>query len=264
MTVKRWIFETMRPDHSDRFSANVFAAVISLLIFASVGIVFATTFDLPPKVMAMLRQTELVIVMAFSVEYLLRIWTADLSHSVRGRFGWLRSRVRYMFSPMAIIDLMAILPFYLPYWLPEGMIGIRVLRLIRLLRIFKINRQFKALSAIGDVLAEKGRDILAVFLFMSLMVMLLSLVMYAAEHDAQPDKFVNALSALWWALETFTKSGGHDFGPVTPLGRIVGMIISVMGICLIAIPTGILTSGLTERMRKDRSVDGGRDSGGRL
>ena len=262
MTIKRWIFETMRPDHSDRFSANVFAAVISLLIFASVGIVFATTFDLPSKMMAVLRQTELVIVMVFSVEYLLRIWTADLSHPVRGRFGWLRSRVRYMLSPMAIVDLMAILPFYLPYWLPEGMIGIRVLRLIRLLRIFKINRQFKALSAIGDVLAEKGRDLLAVFLFMSLMVMLLSLIMYAAEHDAQPDKFANALSALWWSLETFTKSGGHDFGPVTVLGRIVGMIISVMGICLIAIPTGILTSGLTERMRKERNVDGERNPGG--
>jgi len=249
---KRWVYETIQPDASDSKMTLAFDFFVMLLIIASVFIVFAVTFDLPQEVMIVLTKTEEAIVVAFTAEYLLRIWTADLRYGK----GWFSSRIKYVLSPMAIVDLLAILPFYMPYFLPPGMLGIRSLRLIRLLRIFKLNRHFDALAAIGAVIKDKAKDLLAVLFFMSLMVLFLSLLMYAAEHDAQPDKFENAISALWWAIETFTKSGTRGFYPVTTLGRIIGAVVSVLGICLIAIPTGIISSGLIEHLRVRGEVNG--------
>lgn len=223
-----------------------FDAVVMVLIFASVVIVFAVTFNLPPDVMDILKKAETGIVAVFTVEYVLRLWTADLRYPEK---GWFFARIRYVFSLSAIVDLLAILPSYLPYLLPEGMLGIRALRLIRLTRIFKVTQHSATLSAITAVIRDKAKDLLAVFFFMSLMVLFLSLLMYAAEHDAQPDKFENAISALWWAIETFTKSGTRGFHPITTLGRIIGAVVSVLGICLIAIPTGIISSGLIEQIK---------------
>ena len=247
-----FVYRTIQPD-SDAAGTRLtvwFDAVIMLLICVSVAIVFAVTFDLPPAVMDVLKKTEWVIVLVFTVEYLLRFWTANLRYPHEGNviLRILIPRLRYIVSVMAIVDLLAILPSYLPYFLPEGMLGIRALRLIRLLRIFKVTQHSTTLSAIANVIKDKAKDLLAVLFFMSLMVLFLSLLMYAAEHDAQPDKFENAISALWWAIETFTKSGTRGFYPITTLGRIIGAVVSVLGICLIAIPTGIISSGLIEHL----------------
>ena len=255
---KKWVYETIQPDVSHSVMSAIFDVIVMALIVASVVIVFAVTFNLPRDVMADLARVVDAIVVVFTVEYALRIWTADLRYGK----GWFRSRVCYVFSPMAVVDLLAILPFYMPYFLPQGMLGIRALRLIRLLRIFKLNRHFDALAAIGAVIKDKARDLLAVLFFMSLMVLFLSLLMYAAEHDAQPDKFENAISALWWAIETFTKSGTCGFYPVTTLGRIIGAVVSVLGICLIAIPTGIISSGLIEHLKHRGANDAGAQTKG--
>ena len=261
---QRFVYRTIQPD-SDAAGTRLtvwFDALIMLLIGISVAIVFAITFDLPPAVMEALKKAEWVIVLVFTVEYLLRFWTANLRYPCAA--GNLFSRIifprlRFMVSVMAIVDLLAILPSFLPYLLPEGMLGIRALRLIRLLRVFKVTQHSRTLSAITDVVRDKAKDLLAVLFFMSLMVLFLSLLMYAAEHDAQPDKFENAVSALWWAVETFTKSGTRGFYPVTTLGRIIGAIISVLGICLIAIPTGIISSGLVEQLKNHGTTDVSKD-----
>ena len=257
--VQDFVYRTIQPD-SDAEGTRltlVFDAVIMLLIGVSVAIVFAITFDLPPAIMDLLKKTEWVIVLVFTAEYLLRLWTANLRCPYDGNIilRIIVPRLRYMVSMMAIVDILAILPSYLPYLLPEGMLGIRALRLIRLLRIFKATQHSRTLFAITKVIREKAKDLLAVFFFMSLLVLFLSLLMYAAEHDAQPDKFENAISALWWAVETFTKSGTRGFYPVTTLGRIIGAVISVLGICLIAIPTGIISSGLIEQLKNRSSKE---------
>ena len=245
-TFKRRVYETIQPDVSNSVVAKVFDVIIMALIIVSVAIVFAVTFELPHDVLEKCRIAELVIVAIFVVEYLLRLWTANLLYPDS---GWLMSRVKYVFSAVAIVDLLAIMPSFLPLILPEGLLGIRALRLMRLLRVFKAAQHSATLSAIADVIKAKAKDLLAVLFFMSLMVLFLSLLMYAAEHDAQPDKFENAISALWWSVETFTKSGTRGFYPITTLGRIIGVVVSVLGICLIAIPTGIISSGLIEQLK---------------
>ena len=253
--LKRFVYRTIHSDSTVRPTVltTPFDVIVMVLIFASVVIVFAVTFNLPPDVMDILKKVEYAIVAVFTVEYALRLWTADLRFS---GMGWFASRIRYVVSVAAIIDLLAILPSFLPYLLPEGMLGIRSLRLIRLTRIFKAPQHSATLGAIAVVIKDKARDLIAVLFLMLLMVLFLSLLMYAAEHDAQPDKFENAVSALWWAVETFTKSGTRGFCPVTTFGRIIGVAISVLGICLIAIPTGIISSGLVEQL-KNRGGNGG-------
>ena len=257
---QRFVYRTIQPNsevEGTRLTAW-FDAIIMLLIGISVAIVFAVTFDLPPTVMEVLKKTELTIVVVFTGEYLLRLWTANHCYPSSSRCLFLRillPRLRYVVSLVAIVDLLAILPSYLPYLLPEGMLGIRALRLMRLLRIGKVTQHSRALSAITNVIRSKARDLIAVLFFMSLVVLFLSLLMYAAEHDAQPDKFRNAISALWWAVETFTKSGTRGFYPVTTLGRIIGVVISVLGVSLIAIPTGIISSGLVEQLKSRNGND---------
>ena len=142
---------------------------------------------------------------------------------------------RYPFSGMAIIDLLAILPFYLPMLFPIKLLGLRALRLVRLLRICKLSRYSESLSNIGIVFKSKARDIVASLLVVFLLLVVASLLIYYAEHDAQPESFNNAFSGLWWAVATLTTVGYGDIYPVTVFGRIIGALIAILGIGMVAI-----------------------------
>ena len=211
--------------------------VITSLILASVAVVFASTFDLSPQTHKVLYVLECVASIVFTIEYAVRIATAE-------------SKIRYIFSPMAIVDLVAILPFWLPMLLPGTVLGIRALRLVRLTRIFKLNRYSDAMKSLGEVIALKRRELLCSVFFVGLLMLISSLLMYSAEHEAQPTVFRNAFSGLWWAVATLTTVGYGDIYPVTAFGRVIGTFIAFSGLAAVAIPTGIISSGLTERISK--------------
>ncbi len=251
--MKRWIFETIQPEMSRSPKTTVFNIIVLALIFISVGIVFAATFNLPQTTMEILKKVEFWIAIVFTIEYALRIWTANLLYPKK---NWFMARVCYVFSFMAIIDLLAIFPFYIPFVLPKEMISIRALRALRFLRMFKLNRHFKTLAILDSVIREKAKDLLVVFVYMVLIVMFLSVVVYSVEHDAQPDAFDTVYAALWWAVETFAKAGTRGVHPITTLGRVIGVIVAVLGICLFALPTGIIVSGLNEHLKKEGVEDG--------
>ena len=183
----------------------------------------------------------------FTIEYVLRILTADFLFPKSGKF---RAVIKYVFSPMAIVDLVAILPFWLPMFFPGTMLGLRALRLVRLLRIFKLNRYFDAMKSLSEVIVLKRRELLGSMFFVCILMLISSLLMYSAEHEVQPDVFCNAFSGLWWAVATLTTVGYGDIYPVTPIGRLVGAFIAFSGLAAVAIPTGIISSGLTERISK--------------
>ena len=250
--MRKRIFEIIQPDRGNSLASRAFDWTITGLILVSVVIVFAVTFDLPKDVRRVLLRIEEVASVVFTIEYLLRIMTADLLYPGR---GVLVSRVRYILSPMAIIDLLAILPFWLPMLLPCSMLALRSLRLVRILRILKLNRYFDAIRSIGEVLSSKRRELIGSMFFVILLMLVSSLLMYSVEHDAQPEVFRNAFSGLWWAVATLTTVGYGDIYPVTVLGRILGALIAFSGIAALAIPTGIITAGLTERIGHSRSVD---------
>ena len=250
--MKRRIFDIIQPDSSGLLASKVFDLVITALILVSVVIVFAVTFDLPPGVMDALVFVENVASVVFTVEYLLRIWTANYLYPER---SWLAARCGYMTSPMAIIDLLSILPFWLPMLLPASFLGVRALRLVRLLRLLKLNRYFDALKSIGEVLSSKKRELVGSLFFVGLLMLVSSLLMYSVEHDAQPKVFRNAFSGLWWAVATLTTVGYGDIYPVTVFGRVLGAVIAFSGIAALAIPTGIVTAGLTERIGRSDAIE---------
>ena len=257
-SVKKTIFEIIQPAEQGKIASRIFDLFIMLLIFASIVSVFAMTFDLPPRAVGMLIRFEKWAIIVFTVEYLLRIWTAELLFPELP--PW-RAKLKYVCSGMAIIDLVAILPFYLPMFLPFNLIGIRAIRLVRLLRIFKMNRYSDALLSIGDVFKSKLREITASLFFVLILLVVASLLIYYAEHDAQPDSFANAFSGLWWAVATLTTVGYGDIYPITVAGRILGAFIAIMGIGVVAIPTGILSSGFVEILEKRNKTDEDKKSG---
>ena len=252
MSLKRRIFDIIQPDSGGLFASKVFDFVITALILVSVVIVFAVTFDLPKGVMDALILVENVASAVFTVEYLLRIWTANCLYPKR---SWLGARCNFIASPMAIIDLLSILPFWLPMLLPGSFLGVRALRLVRLLRLLKLNRYFDALKSIGEVLSSKKRELVGSLFFVGLLMLVSSLLMYSVEHDTQPDVFRNAFSGLWWAVATLTTVGYGDIYPVTVFGRVLGAMIAFSGIAALAIPTGIITAGLTERIGRRDAIE---------
>ena len=251
MSIRRRVFDIIQPDDGTSLLSRIFDWMITGLILASVIIVFAATFDLPKGVLRALLLIEGVASVVFTVEYALRILTADFLYP---ESGTIKARVKYVFSPMALVDLVAILPFWLPMLLPGTMLGLRALRLVRLLRIFKLNRYFDAIKSLGEVIVLKKRELLGSLFFVSILMLISSLLMYSAEHEAQPDVFRNAFSGLWWAVATLTTVGYGDIYPVTALGRLLGAFIAFSGLAAVAIPTGIISSGLMEALSCGREA----------
>lgn len=246
--MKNWqkkTYELIRDDDENGMAANLFDGVIIALIFISTVQVVLDTFTLPAAAVRISRWVEVVLVVVFTAEYALRLWTAPLADQARTP---LRARLRYLVRPMAVIDLLAILPFYLPFVFP---IDLRVLRMVRLFRLLKINRYTTALGSIGKVLRRKASQLISSVFVVLLLMLVSAVLMYHIENAAQPDKFANALDALWWAVATFTTVGYGDLYPITAAGRLLSAVIALLGIGLVAVPTGIISSGFIEQMNED-------------
>jgi len=251
MNVKKYIYEIIQPAEKGSVGSKIFDIFIMVLILFSVASVFIMTFPVSDKMINLMTRIEEWSLVIFTVEYLLRIWTADYLFPNEGK---IKSRLKYIVSGMAVIDLISILPFFLPMILPVNLVGIRAFRLVRLLRIFKLNRYSDALSSIGEVFRKKSQEIFVSIFFVFILLIISSLLIYYAEHDAQPQQFSNAFSGLWWAVATLTTVGYGDIYPVTVLGRILGTVIAIMGIGMVAIPTGILSAGFVEILEQKNSV----------
>ena len=260
--IKLGVFEVIQPSSDAtgrrRVVSGIFDGMIMTLIVFSVLSVFICTFRIPNWLFRILMRVEFVSIIIFTIEYTLRIWTANLLFP---DLNPIRARIRYVTSPMAIIDLISILPFLVPVLHTYNLIGVRVFRLVRLLRVFKLNRYSDALAAISDVFRSKSQQMIASVFFVSMILILASLLIYYAEHDTQPDQFENAFSGLWWAVATLTTVGYGDIYPITPLGRFLGAIIAILGIGMVAVPTSILSAGFMETLEKQTSGKEGHETG---
>ncbi len=193
---------------------------------------------------------ELVSVVIFTVEYGLRLWSCvedrrhDYRHPVRGR-------LRYAVTPLAVVDLLAVLPFYLYFLVP---LDLRILRLVRLIRLLKITRYSAALRSLGAVFRAESRSIFGAVMLMAMAVLLASSVMYVLERHAQPEVFDSIPKAMWWGVVTLTTVGYGDVTPITPLGKVFGAMVTVFGIGIFALPTAILAAGFARELGKQDFV----------
>lgn len=235
------ILEVARPND---VASRVVDIALMTLILINVSLIIADTFDLPLAAIKIANTIEIVSVVIFSVEYLLRIWSADLKYP---NLPPVLARLRFMVTFTAIIDLVSLLPSYISVISANFMV-LRMLRVLRLLRAFKLNRYTHALRDIADVFKKKASQLISSMLVVAFLMLISAVLMYDAEHEAQPEVFENAFSGLWWAIVTVTTVGYGDVHPITVIGRVMGSIIAILGIALIAVPTGIITAGFSEQI----------------
>jgi len=186
----------------------------------------------------------------FALEYVCR-WIAAPENPTWRHKGL--PRLAFMRSPQAVIDLLAILPFLLERFLPWP-IDLRFLRVFRLLRLLKLTRYTSATSTLYKVVRREGQVIFASVFVMILLVVLTASIGYLFEHQAQPDKFENIPQSIYWAVVTLASVGYGDISPVTPMGRALTVVLSLLGIGIFAIPAGLLASAFTDQLRIDRET----------
>lgn len=244
--IKQAIFNLLNHDCSHSKASKIIDIFLLILIILNVIMVIVDTFDnLSDTVRNLLSAGENISLAIFTVEYVLRLWTSDL---LKQSIMPLRARLRFALSFMAIIDLLSILPFYLPYIFPFDLRALRLLRLIRLLRIFKISRYSDALPHIAAILRNKAPQLISSILVVCILMIIASILMYNIEHEAQPTVFSDAVDGLWWAMATLTTVGYGDIYPITLFGKLLSGFIALLGIALVAIPTGIISTGFIENI----------------
>ena len=241
-----------KPKDDDRASA-VFDWFLMILICLNVAAVISGSIDeLQARYNRFYTYFDYFSIAIFTIEYLLRLWTAPYKFPSPQKphvFPYLC----YIFSFMGLIDLCAILPFYLPFIVNIDLRILRVVRLFRLLRVLKLTRYNNSLRLIIKVLKEERDKLYITIFFMIVMILLAASIMYFAENTAQPDKFPNIPATLWWAVATLTTVGYGDVYPVTVLGKLLGSLISIMGIGLIAMPSGIISMGLIKEAENEKN-----------
>ena len=223
--------------------------LIAIILLNVTALILATVEKYHDAYLHEFAAFEAFSVAVFTVEYLLRMWVAPLRPALKGSRA---PRLRYIFTPLALVDLCAILPFYLPLIKGLDLRFLRVLRLLRLVRLLKLGRYSESMQILGTVLNERKEQLLAALLIVALAVVLSSGVLYFVEHNAQPAVFKDWPSSMWWAVATLTTVGYGDMYPITPLGKVLGGIISILGIGLFALPAGILGSGFVEVHQRRR------------
>ncbi len=193
----------------------------------------------------------------FTIEYLIRVWIADRLYPDLGK---IKARFKYMFSFFGIIDLLAILPFYLPMLMKLDLRFMRILRLMRIFRVFKLVRFIRSLQLLGRVVRDRKDELLITFFGSGLMLIISATLMYEIEHELQPDKFSNIFEAIWWAVATLTTIGYGDIYPITGGGQFLAAITALFGIGLVAIPTGIISVGFLEQIQARKDEEEGNDT----
>ncbi len=243
------IYEIMEVGSKDDAPSKLFdICIISLITLNVFAVILESVASLHAQWSREFFIFEVISVAVFTIELLLRIWTSvespnpSYAHPVWGR-------MRYLFTVTALIDVLAILPFYLSFLL---VVDLRFMRVLRLLRVFKLTRYSSAISIMLTVLQQEAKAFgAALFVLLLLMIFSASMI-FLFEHKAQPEVFSNIPNAMWWAVITLTTVGFGDAYPITPLGKFFGAVISIVGIGMVALPAGILASAFSEQLHLRR------------
>lgn len=180
----------------------------------------------------------------FTIDYVLRIWTARFLYRDLKELNAIR---KYIFSFSGIVDILSFLPYYLPIFFPAGTVAFRMIRIVRIFRLFRINAYYDSFSVIRDVINGKKQQLISSVYIILVLMVASSLCMYSLEHDAQPEVFTNAFSGIWWAASTLLTVGYGDIYPVTVMGKLFGILITFLGVGMVAIPTGIISAGFVDQ-----------------
>ncbi len=248
--IKKRIFDIIQIGNREDTVSRAFDYFIVSIIITNILVMFLETFDFPAPVMTALNILEYLTIGVFCVEYALRIWSADYLYPEKKKS---RAILRFLLSYDGIVDLLTILPFFFL----SGFVVFRMLRVVRIFHLFRINSHYDSFSVIKSVLYEKRNQLITSLFIIIVLILASSICMYSAEHEAQPEAFRNALSGIWWSVSALLTVGYGDIYPVTILGKAMAIIISFLGVMVVAIPTGIISAGFVENyseMVKDSTM----------
>jgi len=279
--IRQFIYELIDGTDEEDLKNKIFNyAFIVLIILNLIAIIIGSTTGIKDTHKNILFYFEFFSIVIFTIEYLLRIWIAPLKYTTEDKLNLdkikgdrsiearrMRAKLkkkrnpykRYIFSFMALIDLLSIIPFYLPFIF--GIFGIvnadarflKVIRVLRLLRVLKIFRHDDSLFIMRKVFLTERRKLFYTIIIVIMMLLIASSLMFYIEKATQPDKFENIPATLWWAIMTLTTVGYGDVVPVTILGKLLSGVIALLGMGLIAVPSGIISSGFTREMQKEEN-----------
>ncbi|MCR4618205.1 MAG: ion transporter [Lachnospiraceae bacterium] len=251
--IKKRIFDIIQIGQRGDFPSFAFDIFIVVVIVLNILVLILETFNLPAGLLNALHIVEIVTIGIFIVEYILRIWTADLLYPADSKG---KARLKFLISFDGIVDLLTIIPaFFL-----TGFSAFRMLRVVRIFHLFRINATYDSFNVITTVLHHKRKQILFSVFIIAMLMLASSLCMYSVEHEAQPEVFTNAFTGLWWSVSAILTVGYGDVYPITLIGQIMAIIISILGVGVVAIPTGIISAGFVEQHTILESGTSGRAS----
>ncbi len=247
---KRRTFEILESAaEGDRPSRTFDIFIVVLIILNVLAVIFETVHGLAVRFGVFFSMFEMFSVAIFTVEYVSRLWACTEDDRFRGVFV---GRVRFAFTLLAVIDLLAILPFYLPMFIPIDLRFLRALRLVRIFRMFKLTRYSESMRLLGRVIRNAREELFITVFVGGILLVLAASLMYFAERGAQPEVFSSIPAALWWGVATLTTVGYGDIFPVTVLGKILAAVMAILSIGIFALPTGIISSEFVREFTKRR------------
>ena len=243
---------------SNDFLSRGYDFLITGVIIVNLAAVVLDTFQSVHAAHArLLHGVETVTAFCFLADYVLRLFAAKFTHP---RKSEARSLAAYVFSFGGLVDLLSFLPNYLPVFFPAGAVAFRLFRVVRIFRLFRITAYYDSLNAIAEVIGSKKQQLISSVFIILVLILASSLCMYSVESDVEGSGFTNAFSGVWWAVSTLLTVGYGDIVPLTTLGKLLGAIITFLGVGMVAIPTGIISAGFVEQYaRIQASIDKARE-----
>lgn len=250
-TTKRKIYILLHPEIGDsKWDKFINGFIITLILLSVTAVILETVPSIHDPYFIYFKIFDLFTVTVFTIEYILRVWSCTYDpryrHSIKGR-------LKYMVSAYALIDLIAILPFYFHFIIGLDLREVRILRLLRFLRLFGLTAYMKSAKMIKNVFVSRANELKLSLVLIFFLLIISACLIYFAEHLAQPKVFTSIPATMWWAVVTITSVGYGDMIPITIEGKILTGIITLSGLAIFALPAGIITAGFLEEMRKRKS-----------
>lgn len=247
--MRQYFYNLLEQTNSGSVVVRLVNVFLMLLIMSNVvAVILASDSVIYTDLQLFFDRFEIFSIIVFSVEYIFRIWVCVENPRYKSS---VTGRLKYMISPMAIVDLVSILPFYFGIFLN---IDTRLLRVLRLFRLFKLSRHFSAMSVLLTVIKNELAVLVSAIFIMLVLIILASAGMFMVERNVQPEAFGTIPRAMWWASITLTTVGYGDVVPVTIAGRMFGVFITILGVGMAALPAGIIASGFTRELNKRRDT----------
>ena len=233
----------------DRLSKVVDHVIITIVVLAVLAVILESVESIGNRYVLYFSAFEVFCMSFFLIEYVLRLWCAPLKHPNLSSYD---ARKHYVTSFYGIVDLIAISPILLSFFFPN--LNLVVFRILRILRFVKITQYNNALQDLFEAIRHERKSFFSAGYIFLLGVFLSASLAYFAESEAQPDKFSSIPEAMWWSIITLTTVGYGDVSPMTPFGKLVGAATALLGVCSVALLTGIVANAFTEQLARKRAV----------